>query len=647
MRPFLQNPPSASSREDDLRQVESQQVENPTETAQVDRIEDAESKMIPVETDDVIDSPVGSFDRVPESLRAALLRRGFSALTSVQLAALDAGTSSADIMISSQTGSGKTVALGFVMAQKLIASVADWNPRSGYRGPGAVVIVPTRELAAQVHEELEWLFADVVGVQVDSVTGGTNIGRERSRLNRSPRILVGTPGRLLDHIKNGAVDCSEVSQIVLDEADQMLDMGFREELEGILEKMPKERQTHLISATFPPAVRKLAERYQSLPVHVEGTALGEAHADIDHTGHLVHGGDRYAALVNLLLLADGQRTLVFVQTRIEAAQIADRLSNEGFAVLPLSGDLQQAQRTRTLSAFKTGVVTTLIATDVASRGLDVPDVPTVIHFDLPKDPSIYTHRSGRTGRAGNRGRSVILVPVRAERRVRRLVDTLKIEFGWHDVPTAAKVAKLLGKRSRRRIQAHLDGELTLTDSQLDYARKLFEERDAARVVAGLMQLVEQKQSVRPRDIQVPSVRAGTDDRRRTERSRGHDRSGHRVHAGSNRRGGGDFARFTVTWGDRRGANPKRLLALVCRRGDISSRMVGMIHVGPLSSTVEVARDAATGFESKARRRDTRDPHVRIHPEGRWPARDRAPRQRPPSDASTGPRQAPKSGQRRS
>ena len=620
MLPILRLLPSAPSPQVDHQKVESQQVQSPAET------DESVAATADVEA--------GPFDRVPESLRAALARRGFSALTSVQLAALDAGTASGDIMISSQTGSGKTVALGFVMAERLIASVANWKPRSGSRGPGVVVIVPTRELAAQVHEELEWLFADLAGVRVDSVTGGTNIGRERSRLGRSPRILVGTPGRLLDHINKGVIDCSEVFQVVLDEADQMLDMGFREELEGILEKMPEERQTHLVSATFPPAVRRLAERYQTTPVHVEGTALGEAHADIEHIGHLVHGGDRYSALVNLLLLADGQRTLVFVQTRVEAAQVAERLSNDGFAVLPLSGDLQQAQRTRTLSAFKAGVVSTLVATDVAARGLDVPDVPTVIHFDLPKDPSVYTHRSGRTGRAGNRGRSLVLVPVRAERRVRRLGEILRIELGWHDVPNAAKVTKLLGKRTRRRIHAHLDGELTLTDAQLDYARKLLEERDASRVVAGLMQLVVQKQATPPRDIDVPGARTGADDRRRKDRSSGSVRPNHRDRTGSDHRRSQEYARFTVTWGDRRGANPKRLLALVCRRGGISSRMVGAIVVGPFSSTVEVASDAARAFETKARRRDTRDPHVRIHPADRGPERNRGPRQREAEDAPT-------------
>jgi ATP-dependent RNA helicase DeaD len=287
------------------------------------------------------------------------------------------------------------------MAPHLLAVVSDdaWNPRQP-NGPDALVITPTRELAGQVQDELGWLFAGVRGIDATCVTGGTNIGAERRALARNPRIVVGTPGRLLDHIRNGALDVTRVMQLVLDEADQMLDMGFRDELEAILESMPDTRNTHLVSATFPPAVRRLTERYQRDPIHVEGSALGTANTDIEHVGHLIHGNDRYAAIVNLLLLAESQRTLIFVNTRIECATLAEKLAGDGFSALPLSGELAQAQRTRTLSAFRAGTVTVLVATDVAARGLDVPDVATILHAGLPIDGEVYTHRSGRTGRAG-------------------------------------------------------------------------------------------------------------------------------------------------------------------------------------------------------------------------------------------------------
>ncbi len=564
----------------------------------------------------VSSNPAAPFDRVPEVLRPALERRGFTTLTTVQTATLEVGTACCDLQISSQTGSGKTVALGFVMTPALIDSVRDWNPRER-RGPGAVIIVPTRELAAQVHAELEWLFADVTGVAVDSVTGGTNIAQERRRLARSPRILVGTPGRLLDHIRNKVVDCSGVFQLVLDEADQMLDMGFREELEAILAGMPEERRTHLVSATFPPAVHKLTERYQTAPIQVEGTTPGAAHADIEHVAHLIHASDRYATLTNLLLLADGERTLVFVPTRIEAAQVSERLSGDGFAALPLSGDLQQAQRTRTLAAFKAGSITTLVATDVAARGLDVPDVSLVIHSDTPQDASAYTHRSGRTGRAGNKGHSVLLVPLRAERRVKRVAADAGIELQWHEVPTASRVKKRLAKRARRRIQARLAKSGTPTQSQLNYARTLLENREPEEVIAALAAMIQPELPVEPAEISAPTSKGAS-------RSDGKlDSRPERFHRGH------DYERFSINWGDRRGANPKRLLALVCRRGGISSRMVGAIIVGPFASSVEIAYDAARAFEVAVRKPDSRDPELRIRPAGRasGPPRSRSARSR--------------------
>jgi ATP-dependent RNA helicase DeaD len=234
---------------------------------------------------------------VPERLRSALKERGFDSLTAVQSAVLAAEVEERDLQISSQTGSGKTVALGFVLATPLEAE------RDG-SGPDALIIVPTRELATQVCTELSWLLAGLPGVRTASVTGGTPVFRDRHMLSNKPRVLVGTPGRLLDHVTSGVLDLSGVRELVLDEADQMLDMGFREELEGILDKTPSTRRTHLVSATFPDGIRRLAARYQRDPFSIEGTRLGDANQDIVHEGHLVHSSDRYTALVNLLIQAE-------------------------------------------------------------------------------------------------------------------------------------------------------------------------------------------------------------------------------------------------------------------------------------------------------------------------------------------------------
>ncbi|NNL65689.1 MAG: DEAD/DEAH box helicase, partial [Myxococcales bacterium] len=246
---------------------------------------------------------------VPEPLAGAMRRRGFETLTKVQSAVLAAASEGRDLRISSQTGSGKTVALGLALARHLEEGVAGGKRR----GPSVLVLVPTRELAMQVKDELSWLFAGQRGFSVEVVMGGASIGLERRALAKRPPVVVATPGRALDHIRKGVLVCDDVAHVILDEADHMLDMGFREELEAIVEQLPAERRSHLVSATLPKAVRKLADRFQRDPLHIEGTRLGAANQDIAHTAHIVGPRDSYGALVNLLLLNEGGRCLVFVE----------------------------------------------------------------------------------------------------------------------------------------------------------------------------------------------------------------------------------------------------------------------------------------------------------------------------------------------
>ena len=352
-------------------------------------------------------------ENFPSALKAALESKGYSTLTEVQAAVLAPDAAGRDLLVSAQTGSGKTVAIGMALADDLIERAAHEST-----GPLALLVAPTRELAVQLHRELSWLFEETP-LSLSVVTGGANLGRERRALRAKPQIVVGTPGRLLDHVRQGTLDLSEARQVVLDEADQMLDMGFRDELEAIVQALPAERRSHLVSATFPANVRRFADAFQGSAVHLQGTALGEAHEDIDHVAYVVDARQRYEALVNELLMAPEERCLVFVRRRVDAAEVAELLERDGLNAQPLSGELAQAQRTRCLEAFRRGKVRVLVATDVAARGLDIADVGLVVHLDLPSDAANYTHRSGRTGRAGQKGRSLVLVPARGERRARR------------------------------------------------------------------------------------------------------------------------------------------------------------------------------------------------------------------------------------
>ncbi len=583
----------------------------------------AETAKTAVDSDDKADSvddapAVSPFIAVPAPLRRALEKKGFDRLTRVQLAALEAIEEGRDLQISSQTGSGKTVAVGMVMAPEIVARAEEDRAARGRRGPRALVIAPTRELATQVSDELSWLFASVPGAKVLSVTGGTSVDRDRSRLASGPRILVGTPGRLLDHIRTGALDCQNITQLVLDEADQMLDMGFREELEAILDVTPEERHTHLVSATFPYAIRRLAERYQKNPLQVEGTRLGVANEDIEHIVHVLHPQDRYAALVNTLLLSQGERTLIFVKTRIETTELAEQLMEDGFSAAPISGDLQQGQRTRTLNAFRNGSVDILVATDVAARGLDIPDVGLVVHGSPPMDSESYTHRSGRTGRAGNKGRCVVLAPYFQRGLVSRLLSQARITASWEEAPNAKRVQKAQVKQVRREIYNALEGEEQPPADLLDYSQRLLSNRDPALVVATLLQRFQPKPPTEPREIGSPP--RGRDAYRDRNDRGGPPRGGYGDRSNGGRPQGGrpqsnrttpGFTRFAINWGLRQGANPKRILAVVCRRGDVNGRQVGSINIDSHSSTFEVRNEVADHFANQAQRPDPRDPKIRV------------------------------------
>ena len=457
------------------------------------------------------------FAGVPRPLRDAIARRGFTSPSAVQRAVLSTDTAGRNLRISSQTGSGKTVALGLVLAEAFVRE--DGTTDTEFRnGPAALVITPTRELATQFADELRWLFEDVRGIAIGVVTGGTDRFAEKKMLARRPNIVVGTPGRMLDHIRSGTLRCEDVAHVVLDEADRMLDMGFREELEAIIEQLPEQRHSHLVSATFPSAVRRLADRFQSDPVHLQGTALGVANEDIEHVANLVSDCGVYAALVNHLLLSAGQRVLVFVERRNDATDLAEQLSSDGFAAQPFSGELSQAQRTRTLDAFRKGTIDILISTDVAARGIDIPDISLVVHVAPPFDPACYTHRSGRTGRAGAKGRSLLLVKTRARRSLERMLTSAGIPVQWQPTPTPAQVRKALTKRARRKLHARID-DVEARAEHAEYAAHLLSERDPVEVVSALLSMIAPTLHCEPMEIREPAPYTSAPPRPRGPRTR--------------------------------------------------------------------------------------------------------------------------------
>jgi ATP-dependent RNA helicase DeaD len=521
----------------------------------------------------------------PPPLASALAARDYTTPTPVQMAVLEAPEG--DLLVSSQTGSGKTVAFGLVVGRVLLAGgdVASGRPR-------ALVITPTRELASQVQRELAWLFANT-GARLAAFTGGTDLRGDARTLKGRVDLAVGTPGRLVDLIERKALDLGGIEVVVLDEADEMLDLGFREALEAILNATPPERRTLLFSATLPPGIRALAKKFQRDAVAIDprGGSHAAPHEDIRHVAYLCADHERMSALVNILRLADDLRTIVFCRTRENVAELHAQLLSRGFAATAISGDRAQEERTRALEALRRGHVRILVATNVAARGLDLPEVGLVVHADLPENAEALTHRSGRTGRAGQKGVNAFIVERGVRRRAQRLFSDAHLRLSWTAPPDAPAVAA----HDRARLRAELKEAVAAraphgTTDVL--AAELVADHDAVALVATLL---DRALAAKPEGEKVTHVELREPTPSRAAPSK----------AG--------MALFEVNLGAKDKAEANWILPLVCRRGGITRREVGAIRVARDRTLFEIDASVAAQFAANAAERDPRAPHVRITP----------------------------------
>ena len=560
------------------------------------------------------------------ALGTAIQEKGFTELTQVQKAVLDPALAGRDLRVTSQTGSGKTVAIGFVI-RDLAAEPSRAKDKLAH--PRALVIVPTRELAKQVVQELTWLFAPL-NAKVASVTGGAVYRDEHRALAAGPQVIVGTPGRMLDHLNRGSIDPSEVAAVVLDEADRMLDLGFREELEAILGKTPKERSTHLVSATFPREVEALANSVQRNPARVEGTRLGVANVDIEHVMHVLEPRQRLDAVINLLLASPEAQTLIFARTRADVADVAERLSESGFAVTALSGEMDQRERDRALTSFRRADHRVLVATDVAARGIDVQDITLVIHLDPPTDADSYTHRSGRTGRAGRKGRSVLLVSPAAVGKTTMLLKRVKVVARTEQVPSAEQIRSNADQKFFDMLTRDEEPQAQVSERQQALAERLAARADSARTIARLLAMSRFTGPTEPREIRRSDrglERKGPRDRdergpapRAPSRERTDAPLRERADAGRStpyrgaQRDGGEWVSFRITWGGQDGADARKLLAMACRWGEIRGTDVGAIEIERDYSRLSVKAAVAESFAEATSKPDARNPRVTIQPD---------------------------------
>ncbi|MCU1219570.1 MAG: helicase [Candidatus Angelobacter sp.] len=422
-----------------------------------------------------------AFQDINPSLLRALTARDYTEPTPVQQAVLQPDAAGRDLLVSAQTGSGKTVAYGLALGRELLGNS---ERLAKAQQPSTLIVAPTRELAIQVQRELDWLFADT-GARVVSCVGGMDIRREQRQLAQGAHIVVGTPGRLADHLDQGHMDLSQVRCVVLDEADEMLDLGFREELETLLNATPSDRRTLLFSATLPKAILGLAKRYQRNALRLALSAENEPHGDIEYRAFPIRARDNEHAVVNSLRYFDARGALVFCSTREAVRHLHANLQERGFSAVALSGELKQHERTNALQALRDGRARVCVATDVAARGLDMPDLGLVIHADLPQNRQALLHRSGRTGRAGRKGLSVMLVPAPRRRAAERLLAGAKIKATWSPAPSADAIRARDEEMLVREITAMAE---TPAEEDLAAGRTLLAERTPEELAATLVRL---------------------------------------------------------------------------------------------------------------------------------------------------------------
>jgi len=390
-----------------------------------------------------------------------------------------------------QTGSGKTVGFGIAIAPNLLPDDAGFARADA---PLGLVIAPTRELAMQVKRELQWLYAEA-GVVMASCVGGMDMRDERRALERGAHIVVATPGRLRDHIMRKTIDLSQVRAVVLDEADEMLDLGFAEDLELILEETPETRRTLLFSATVPKGIANLAKKYQRDAIRITTLAEKSQHSDIEYQAIKVGKHDGENAIINVLRYHEAPSAIVFANTRATVGRLTTRLSNRGFSVVCLSGELSQSERSHALQAMRDGRARICVATDVAARGIDLPKLDLVIHAELPSNHETLLHRSGRTGRAGRKGTSVLIVPPNNLRKAERILKSAKLNAEWGSAPTADEVLA----KDHERILENDVWTHEANPAHEHMVAKLLELYGPERIASAFLEIYTQKMSA-PEDI---------------------------------------------------------------------------------------------------------------------------------------------------
>jgi ATP-dependent RNA helicase DeaD len=512
-----------------------------------------------------------SFSSLPSILGEALTERGYSAPTPVQSAVIQPEAAGRDLIVSAQTGSGKTVAFGIAMAGELL------EPNGAVASsmlPLALVIAPTRELALQVSREFIWLYGKT-GARIATCVGGMDAAKERRALGHGAQIVVGTPGRLRDHLERGALDLSALRAVVLDEADEMLDMGFREDLEELLDAMPQERRTLLFSATMPKPIVALARRYQHDALRISTGGEERGHGDISYQAMTIAPSEIENVVVNVLRFHEAETAILFCATRDKVRHLHASLIERGFAAVALSGEHSQNERNQALQALRERRARVCVATDVAARGIDLPSLSLVVHVETPRDAEALQHRSGRTGRAGRKGIAVLLVPYPQRRRVDRMLKDARIAAEWLPAPSAADIRQADSERLLAKLLAPVEAD----DEDRALAAELLKQRSPEDIAAALVS-VHRAALPQPEELLAADAAPGP----RAPRA-----------------GFEGSAWFRMNVGRSQNADPRWVLPLLCRRGHIGRGEIGAIRITTHETLFEVQQAVAARFLAAVRR----------------------------------------------
>jgi len=504
-------------------------------------------------------------------LADALERRGYETLTPVQHEMMRPDLIEADLLVSAQTGSGKTVGFGLAIAPTLLGDSEMLPPAAA---PLALIIAPTRELALQVKREFQWLYQDA-GVVMASCVGGMDMRDERRALDRGAHIVVATPGRLRDHIMRRSIDLGKIRAVVLDEADEMLDLGFKDDLEYILSEAPETRRTLMFSATVPRGIAELSKTYlKDNAVRVATTTGATQHADIEYRALTAAYDGTEGAIINLLRFYEAQNAIVFCNTRATVSRLVARFANRGFSVVALSGELSQAERTHALQAMRDGRARVCVATDVAARGIDLPNLELVIHAELPTNSETLMHRSGRTGRAGRKGVSALVVTPKTRAKAERLLKFAKITAEWALPPSADEVR---AKDEDRLINDPVWTE-PLNEGEEDFVARLTTTYNAAQIAGAYLRLYYSRHSA-PEELPDPEQRPERGERKRE--------------APRKTFGPSTWLRLSVGANER--AEARWLLPTLCKAGDITRDDIGAIRVQQDETFVELLSASVPNF----------------------------------------------------